>query len=139
MKILYLGQVTPHNFHEQNTIFMFLKYGHKVCIVNTHPSYFTDEITGIGKLSICNLYEYGNPYAGKFGSLRMILNNFGILKCFKQERKKLRKFVELMTPDVIYCFFGVGILTEMKMLIDMNLGIPLIHDIVCYPGSLTGR
>lgn len=136
MKILYLGVISPHNFHEQNTIYTFRAHRYSVCVLNIHRNYFPDKIEGIGKIEICNLYEKGDPYKGKIGRMRQELSYHGF-KCYKKVRNKIRLFIEKTQPDLIYCFWGSGVLNEVKMIIEMDLGIPLIHNLLCYPFSLS--
>ncbi|MDD2889363.1 MAG: hypothetical protein PHE49_01815 [bacterium] len=137
MKILYLGAIMPQNFHEQNTIFTFLKHGYEVSVINVNRCYFTDEITGIGKVEICNIYEDGDPYKGKIGRIYWELNNLGLIKGYKDIKDKMNRFIKKVNPDIIYCFFGSGIFNEMNMILEMKLGIPLIHNLLCYPVALS--
>lgn len=126
----------PHNFHEQNIIWTFLNFGYKVVCINIHRKYFTNEITGIGKLPICNIYEEGDPYVGKIGRIKWELNNLGIIKFYKNIRQKIVEFINKTKPDIIYCFYGSAVLNEIKMIIESRIGIPLIHELLCYPSSL---
>lgn len=139
MKVLYLGALMPHNFHEQNTIFTFLKHGYEVFVLNVSREHFTDEITGVGGVKILNLYESGNPYKGKIGRIRRELNNIGLIKSYKDIKVKIREFIREVSPDIMYCFFGSGVLSEIEMITDMGLNIPIVHNLLCYPAALSFR
>lgn len=139
MRILYLGVLMPHNFHEQNTVFTFLKQGYEVFVLNTSRNYFSNKITGIGKVEIFNLYESGDPYKGKAGRIRWELNNAGLIKCYRDIRIKIKRFIDKVKPDIIYCSFGSGVLNEINMITDDDITIPIIHNLLCYPAGLSLR
>lgn len=160
MNVLYLGGLS--SFMATNNITVSKDMGYRVTILNTHKHYFPQQLEGFRDINVINLYKDAamrtsvSRIIASFErrSVAAALHNVIVGRLLRQMSLIMHKLhkvpkidpevgdsiirtIEKDQFDVVYAFWGMGVLPEIRVILEEQIGIPIIYNIQSYPYDLS--